>query len=74
MPNNGVGEVFLLKTANRAAGIEKLIGQFSLDEYSGKHVALKANFNSADAFPASTHLDTLRALVKKLKRANVENG
>jgi uncharacterized protein (DUF362 family) len=72
MPNNGVGEVFLLKTANRAAGIEKLIGQFSLDEYSGKHVALKANFNSADAFPASTHLDTLRALVKKLKRANVE--
>jgi uncharacterized protein (DUF362 family) len=32
-------------------------------------VALKANFNSADPFPASTHLDTLRAIVQTLKNA-----
>jgi len=30
-------------------------------------VALKANFNSADPFPASTHPDTLRALVTALQ-------
>jgi uncharacterized protein (DUF362 family) len=62
MPDS-VGEVFILKTSNRAAGFKKLLGQFDLDAYSGKRVALKANFNSADSFPASTHPDTLRAIV-----------
>ena len=32
-------------------------------------MALKANFNSADPFPASTHIDTLRAIVETLKGA-----
>jgi uncharacterized protein (DUF362 family) len=72
MPNNGVGEVFLLKTSNRAAGVKKLMSQVGLDEFSGKNVALKANFNSADAFPASTHLDTLGAVVETLKGAKAE--
>ncbi len=71
MPNSSVGEVFLLKTSNRAAGVKKLLSQFGLDEYSGKHVALKANFNSADPFPASTHPDTLQAIVEILKGADV---
>ena len=71
MPKNSVGEVFILKTSNRATGVIKLLSQFSLDEYSGKHVAMKANFNSADAFPASTHPDTLGAIVRVLKEANV---
>jgi uncharacterized protein (DUF362 family) len=71
MPNNSVGEVFILKTSNRAAGVKKLLSQFGLDEYSGQNVALKANFNSADPFPASTHPDTLRAIVENLKDANV---
>jgi uncharacterized protein (DUF362 family) len=33
----------------------------------GKAVVLKPNFNSADATPGSTHIDTLRALVLTLK-------
>ena len=32
-------------------------------------MALKANYNSADPFPASTHIGTLRALVEGLKVA-----
>jgi uncharacterized protein (DUF362 family) len=71
MLNNSVGEVFILKTAKRAAGVKKLLSQFGLGEFSGKHVALKANFNSADPFPASTHPGTLSAIVKALKSANV---
>ncbi len=63
------GEVFVLKTADRAAGIPQLMGKFDLADYSGKTVALKANFNSADPFPASTHIDTLRAVVQTLKGA-----
>ena len=71
MPNNSVGEVFILKTSNRQTAVKKLLNQIGLDDYSEKHVALKANFNSADSFPASTHLDTLRAIVETLNGANV---
>jgi uncharacterized protein (DUF362 family) len=71
MPDNRVGEVFILKTSNRTTGIRKLLSQFDLDAYSGKRVALKANFNSADSFPASTHPDTLRAIVETLKGGDV---
>ncbi len=67
---NSLGEVFLLKTTDRATGVLALLSQFGLDEYAGKRVALKANYNSADPFPASTHLDTLRAIIETLKNAN----
>ncbi|OFW56680.1 MAG: hypothetical protein A2133_06070 [Actinobacteria bacterium RBG_16_64_13] len=40
-----------------------------MGDLSGKSVALKANFNSADPFPASTHPDTLRAIVTLLQEA-----
>ncbi len=60
-------EVFILKTTDRSKGIPALLKKFDLEDFSGKNVALKANFNSADPFPASTHLDTLRAIVETLK-------
>ncbi len=66
------GEVFLLKTTDRKTGIPALLSKFDLSDYSGKKVALKANFNSADPFPASTHIDTLRALIENLKAAEPE--
>ncbi len=64
-----LGEVFVLKTTDRATGVPALLSKFDLSDYSGKQVAIKANFNSADPFPASTHLDTLRAIVETLKGA-----
>ncbi len=60
-------EVFILKTSDRAKGIPGLLNKLGLNDYSGKQVALKANFNSADPFPASTHIDTLRSIVETLK-------
>jgi uncharacterized protein (DUF362 family) len=68
---NSMGEVFILKTTDRANGVPALLNKLGLGEYSGKQVALKANYNSADPFPASTHLDTLRAIVETLKGAGV---
>ena len=62
-------EVFVLKTTDRAEGVRKLFRHVGLNEYSGKKVVLKANYNSADPFPASTHPDTLRAIVEVLKTA-----
>ena len=71
MADVGRGEVFLVKTMDRSAGVKSLLGRFDLSDFSGKHVALKANFNSADPFPASSHLDTLQATIQALKQANV---
>ena len=64
-------KVFALKTMDRAEAVSSLFSQFDLTDFRGKTVALKANYNSADEFPASTHLDTLRAIVNELKNANV---
>src|SRR5208283_2109064 len=66
---NSSGEVFILKTTDRATGVPALLNKLGLADYSGKQVALKANYNSADPFPASTHLDTLRAIVENIRGA-----
>lgn len=73
MPRFSGKEVFIIKTSDRAMGIRKLMSRFRLGEYAGGNVALKANFNSADPFPASTHLDTLQAIIGVLKEAHA-NG
>ncbi len=70
---NSLGEVFILKTTDRATGVPALLNKFGLGDYSGKQVALKANFNSADLFPASTYLDTLRTIVQTLKNAGASS-
>jgi uncharacterized protein (DUF362 family) len=66
---NSLSEVFVLKTTDRTKGVPELLNKFDIGDYSGKTVALKANYNSADPFPASTHLDTLRAIIENLKNA-----
>jgi uncharacterized protein (DUF362 family) len=69
---NSIGEVCIIKTSDRASGVSTLLKQFNLQDYLGKHVALKANYNSADPFPASTHIDTLRAIVENLKAVDAK--
>ena len=64
-----LGEVFVLKTTDRTSGLATLLSKIGLGDYKGKSVALKANYNSADPFPASTHIDTLRGLAQGLKQA-----
>jgi len=62
-------EVFLTSASNRASAIRELFGRADLASFRGATVALKANYNSADPFPASTHPDTLRAIVGGLNEA-----
>jgi uncharacterized protein (DUF362 family) len=73
-------QVFLIGSSDREAAVRSLVehawqggpsvgGGPSPAALSGKRVAVKANFNSADDFPASTHPDTLRALLTLLKEA-----
>jgi uncharacterized protein (DUF362 family) len=68
---NNPSEVFLIETSDRETGLRSLFNKAELTSFSGKRVALKANFNSADPFPASTHLDTLKITIKILKEARV---
>ena len=61
----------MVKTKDRYSGINNLLDYFNINEFSEDKVALKANFNSADPFPASTHIDTLHAIVKKLNEVDI---
>ena len=56
----GMSEVFMVSALDRAESVKKLLRRFDLAGFGGARVALKANYNSADPFPASTHIDTLR--------------
>src|SRR5262249_5432834 len=49
------------------AGIARAIDLLELKRFGGKDLFVKPNFNSADATPGSTHVDTLVALMRKLK-------
>jgi uncharacterized protein (DUF362 family) len=69
----GKGEVYFIKTPEIDSGIRKLFRKFDLNNFSGQKVALKANYNSADPFPASTHLQTLKSLIEALQDAGASD-
>jgi uncharacterized protein (DUF362 family) len=54
-----MADVFITGKKDRIAGVQSVLGAFDLSMFSGTSVAIKANFNSADPFPASTHIKTL---------------
>jgi uncharacterized protein (DUF362 family) len=54
--------VYLIGAADRSESIQPLLEQADFSGFRGKRITIKANFNSADPYPASTHLDTLQAV------------
>ncbi len=60
-------KVVLVKTEDRAKGIEAALKQMAPASPKGKKVLIKPNFNTADPTPGSTHNDTLRQLVLEMK-------
>jgi uncharacterized protein (DUF362 family) len=60
-------KVSLIKTSDRATGINRAIDLLGINPVEGKEVLLKPNFNTADPFPASTHNDTLTNLLMHLR-------
>ena len=63
--------VYILKTGDRAEGVKHLLDKMDVD-FSARTVALKANYNSDDPYPASTHIDTLGSLVKAIQDAGAD--
>jgi uncharacterized protein (DUF362 family) len=66
--NDGIGNVFLIKTADREEGIKSLLENYDMEDFKSKTIALKANFNSDDPFPATSHPDTVKTLIKSIKK------
>lgn len=60
-------KVSIVKCSDRADGAARAIDLLGINPVEGKAVLVKPNFNTADPFPASTHNDTLCALLLKLR-------
>jgi uncharacterized protein (DUF362 family) len=59
--------VFVVKQADRARAVAACLEAAAFRACEGRDVSVKANFNSDDPFPASTHPATLAALLAGLK-------
>jgi uncharacterized protein (DUF362 family) len=55
-------EIFIAGASDRAAAVQYICNNIDLSGVSGSEIAIKANYNSADPPPASTHIETLDAL------------
>src|SRR5512136_1690535 len=64
---DATARVALVKTEDRAKGIEAALKLIPFPSPKGKKVLIKPNFNTADPTPGSTHNDTLRKLVQEMK-------
>jgi uncharacterized protein (DUF362 family) len=66
--NNIKAKVAFVKTNDRINGISKAIDLLKLPNFQKKDLFIKPNFNSADETPGSTHNDTLKTLINKLRQ------
>ncbi len=60
--------VAFVKTTNRAAAVNRAVDLLGMKSFNAKDLFIKPNFNSADTPPGSTHIDTLAALIDKLRK------
>lgn len=59
-------KVVLVKTDDRIKGVKEVMRLLDFPPMQGKKIFIKPNFNTADPSPASTHNDTLGALVQEI--------
>lgn len=67
--NGQRSKAYIIKTTDRVEGIKLLLKKYDLPDLKGKKVVIKPNFNSDDDFPATTHIETLKAVIEQLKLA-----
>jgi uncharacterized protein (DUF362 family) len=63
----GGAQVAFVRTRDRGEGVRRALALLGQDDFGGKDVLLKPNFNSADPTPGSTHNDVLGALIQGLR-------
>ncbi|HYW69908.1 MAG TPA: DUF362 domain-containing protein [Pyrinomonadaceae bacterium] len=62
--------VAFIKTTDRVTGVNRAIDLLGVHSFKGRDIFIKPNFNSADTPPGSTHIDTLSAVIDKLRKLN----
>jgi uncharacterized protein (DUF362 family) len=60
-------EIALIKTKDRKQAVKEVLCRLDFRSMKGERVLVKPNFNTADPFPASSHNDTLAALIQEIK-------
>jgi len=60
--------VVLVRTDSRADGVAKCLDHLKIDPFQGRSVLVKPNFNTSDETPGSTHNDTLKALLERIRQ------
>jgi uncharacterized protein (DUF362 family) len=60
-------KVYIINVKDRNEGVKTLLEHFPNDLFTGESIAIKANYNSADPFPGTTHIETLAAVLEYLK-------
>lgn len=66
-------KVYIIKTTDRVAGIQALLEKVDLSVLHNKKIIIKPNYNSDDPFPATTHFDTLRTVIRAVKAVTPES-
>jgi uncharacterized protein (DUF362 family) len=61
---DGQAYVFIADASDRFSGLKSILAEYDLSVFSGATVAFKANYNSDDAFPASSHIDIVRGIAE----------
>jgi uncharacterized protein (DUF362 family) len=69
----GRSRVVLVKTDSRADGVKKCLDLLKIDPFKGKDVLIKPNFNTSDETPGSTHVDTLKALLGRVREMGAKS-
>lgn len=67
MASPAASEVYIIEASDRDHATRTLWSEVGPPSLDGKTVAVKANFNSDDPFPATTHPDMLEALLGRVR-------
>lgn len=73
MASPAASEVYVIDASDRHHAVEALWREIGLPSLDGKAVAIKANFNSDDPFPATTHPDMLEAILARVRDAGARS-
>ena len=64
----GSTRVALVRSRDRATAVGRVLRLLGHNPVAGQPVLIKPNLNTADPFPASTHIDTLEQLILSLRQ------
>jgi uncharacterized protein (DUF362 family) len=67
LPAPSKARVVLVRTEDRAEGVKTCLDLLNINPFQGKSVLVKPNFNTSDETPGSTHNDTLKALLARIR-------